>query len=121
VTKYEFVFILKTEKGEGDLQSRIDRAKSIIASHGGEVTAEDHWGVRRLAYEIDDVNMGDYMLMRFDAKGTVVAELDRAFRLDDLCLRHLIVRDENWTERNRAAMAKRRAVQEEHEAAGADE
>lgn len=121
MTKYEFVFILKTEKAESDWQSRIDRAQAIIASHGGEVTSVDHWGVRRLAYEIDDCTMGDYTLVKFQAKGTVVIELDRAFRLDDLCLRHLVVRDEEWAERNRAAMAKRRVQQEEQGAASADE
>ena len=48
------------------------------------------------------------MLLRFEAEGTVVAELDRVLRLDDQVLRHLVVIDEEWEERNREAMAKRR-------------
>ena len=115
--KYEFVFILKAEKAESDMQARVDRAKDIITSHGGQITEQDHWGTRRLAYEIEHETMGDYMFMKFAADGTVVKDLDRAFRLDDLCLRHLVVRDEEWTERNRAAQAKKRAARAESDAA----
>ena len=106
--KYECVFILRAERPESEMQARVDRITGILTEHEGEVTHQDRWGVRRLAYEIDDESKGDYMLLRFRGQGTAVAEIDRALRLDDQVLRHLVVVDENWEERNRAAMAKRR-------------
>jgi len=109
VVKYELVFILKADQPDSELEARVDKASAIIAEHKGEVTLRDHWGVRRLAYEIEDEAKGDYMFMKFRAEGTVVKVLDREFRLDDLVLRHLVVRDEEWAERNRAARAKQRA------------
>ena len=117
--KYELIFILKAEAPEGEMQSRVDRVKEILAQHGGEVTQENHWGVRRLAYEINYETRGDYMFLKFDREGTANAELDRFLRLDDKILRHLIVVDDEWEERNRESMAKRRAASEE--AAGAPE
>ncbi|MFH1842696.1 MAG: 30S ribosomal protein S6 [bacterium] len=109
MVKYELVFILKADLPESELEAHVEKASAIIAEHKGEVTLRDHWGVRRLAYEIEDETKGNYMFMKFRSEGTVVKALDREFRLDDLVLRHLIVRDEEWAERNRAARAKQRA------------
>jgi len=119
VTKYEVIFILRADQPEGEMAARVERCKAIIAAHGGEVTQENHWGVRRLAYEIEHETRGNYMFLKFRAPGTVCNELDKFLRLDDQILRHQIVRDEEWEERNRAAMAKRRAAQSE-EHAGAE-
>jgi small subunit ribosomal protein S6 len=119
VTKYELIFILRADQPEGEMTARVDRVKAILAGHGGEVTQENHWGVRRLAYEIEHETRGNYMFLKFNAKGTACVELDKFLRLDDQVLRHLIVRDEEWEERNRAALAKRRQNAPE-ETAGAE-
>ena len=118
MTKYELIFILKADQPEAEMTARVERARAIIASHGGEVTQENPWGVRRLAYEIEHESRGNYMFLKFRAPGDVCAELDKFLRLDDQILRHLVVRDEEWEERNRAALAKRR--QNQPEEAGAE-
>jgi small subunit ribosomal protein S6 len=110
VKKYECVFILRADQPEAAMQARVDRCKEIIAAHSGEVTLENHWGVRRLAYEIEFESRGNYMFLKFNSNGTVVADLDKFLRQDDQILRHLVVVDEDWAERNRASMAKRRAI-----------
>jgi small subunit ribosomal protein S6 len=120
VQKYELIFILKAEAGEGEMKKRVERVKEILSEHGGEITQDNHWGVRRLAYEINHENRGDYMFLRFKSEGTANNELDRFLRLDDQVLRHLIVVDDEWDERNRASMAKRRKDNTE-ESAGAPE
>lgn len=108
MTKYELIFILRADQPEAEMAARVDRVKAILATHGGEVTQENHWGVRRLAYEIEHETRGNYMFLRYRAPGAAGAELDKFLRLDDQILRHLIVRDEEWEDRNRAALAKRR-------------
>jgi small subunit ribosomal protein S6 len=113
VQKYECVFILRADRPESDLEARVERIGAIVAENGGEITLQDHWGVRKLAYEIEDETKGDYMLLRFRSEGTAVAEIDRFLRLDDMILRHLVVVDEDWEEKNRVAMAKRRQPREE--------
>jgi small subunit ribosomal protein S6 len=111
VKKYELIFILKAELPDTEMTARVERVKEILSQHGGEITQENHWGVRRLAYEIQYETRGNYMFLKFNAKGTVVADLDKFLRLDDQVLRHLVVVDEEWEERNRVAMAKRRQAQ----------
>ena len=118
--KYECIFILRADLPESEMTARVDRIGAAVAEHGGQMTHQDHWGLRKLAYEIEDQTKGDYMFLRFNAEGTVVAEIDRFLRLDEKVLRHLVVVDEEWDDRNREAMAKRRQNASE-EAAGASE
>ncbi len=106
--KYELIFILKADQPEEQMAARVERVKTILADHEGQITQENHWGVRRLAYEIEYENRGNYMFLRFKANGSAVADLDKFLRQDDKVLRHLVVVDEEWEERNRVAMAKRR-------------
>jgi len=108
VQKYECVFILRADLPEAEMRRRVERVGAIVGEHGGKLTFEDHWGVRKLAYEIEKQTKGDYMLLRFESEGPAVAEIDKYLRLDDQVLRHLVVVDEEWEERNRVAMAKRR-------------
>jgi len=108
VQKYECVFILKADLPEPELAARVDRVAAIVAEHDGEVTLKDHWGIRRFEYEIDHMTKGDYMFLRFRSAPAAVAAIDRYLRLDDKVVRHLVVRDEEWEERNREAMARRR-------------
>ena len=105
--KYELIFILKADQPESEMESRVARVKDILTGFEGEITQENHWGIRRLAYDIKHENKGNYMFLRFKAQGDAINELDKQFRLDDQVLRHLIVVDEEWEDRNRAARAKR--------------
>jgi len=117
--KYELIFILKADQPESEMEARVSRVRDILAEHSGEITQENHWGVRRLAYEIKHETRGNYMFLKFKSEGTVVPELDRALRLDEHILRYLVVVDDEWEERNRVSMAKRR--QDHSESAGAAE
>ncbi len=105
--KYECIVVLRSDLSESDSTAILDRFESSVKAHDGEITLKDPWGTRKLAYEIDKQTTGDYYRYRFVADNTLVKEVDRDFRLDDKVLRHLIVIDEEWEERNRAALAKR--------------
>ena len=118
--KYELIFILKADQPEAEMMARVERVREIVGASKGEITQENHWGVRRLAYEIQYESRGNYMFLRFKGEGEAVSELDKFLRLDDQVLRHLIVVDEEWDDRNRAAMAKRRQDRPQ-ESAGAPE
>jgi small subunit ribosomal protein S6 len=108
VPKYELIFVLRADQPEAEVQSRVEKASAMVTDAGGQILLHEHWGPRRLAYEIDHQTQGDYTFIRYDCPGTVNADIDRLFRQDDLCLRHLIVVDEEWPERNRLAQAKAR-------------
>ena len=91
---YEVVMILKPDLGEEATAALIEKFKTVIEQRG-TVAEVDEWGKRHLAYPIDDINEGYYVLMTFTAEPTLPAELDRQMRINDRVMRSLIVCKDN--------------------------
>jgi small subunit ribosomal protein S6 len=92
---YEAMLILNPSLDEDGRKAVVEKAKGIITADGGTVDAQDDWGVRRLAYEIDRKGEGDYTVIQFHASTDGVAELDRVLHITDPVLRYMIVRRED--------------------------
>ena len=54
----------------------------------------DEWGSRKLAYAINYITEGYYVLMNFKAKSDFPAELDRLMRINENIMRNMIVAKE---------------------------
>jgi len=87
---YEAVYILNPELNEEQIAALIERFKGVVEANG-TVSEIDEWGKRRLAYPINDLMEGYYVLMTFTAAAAVPAELDRLFRINDNVMRSMIV------------------------------
>lgn len=90
--KYEAVFIFLPNEEEKRVQV-LDRFKGIIEAEG-TVTNIDEWGTRKLAYLIDDIGEGYYVLINFEGTPEAVKELDRVARISDSIMRHMIIRED---------------------------
>lgn len=88
---YETLFIINPNLSEDDNNSIIDKFKSIIEKDG-EIVDVDKWGKRKLAYEINDLKEGYYVLINFNSDTDVVDELQRVFKIDDEIMRYIVVR-----------------------------
>ena len=88
--KYETIFIVNPKLEEAAATAVVDKFKSLVEANGTNVEVED-WGKRRLAYPINDMAEGYYVLMTFNAAAAIPAELDRIFRITDGVMRSLIV------------------------------
>ncbi|NLN14749.1 MAG: 30S ribosomal protein S6 [Tissierellia bacterium] len=91
--KYEAMFIFYPNLEEEKINQLVERFKGIIEADGS-VTNVDDWGVRKLAYLIDDHSEGHYVLVNFDATPAVVDELDRIAKISDIVMRHMIIRED---------------------------
>ena len=87
---YEAVYILNPELGEEQIAALVERFKGVVEANG-TVSEIDEWGKRRLAYPINDLMEGYYVLMTFTAAPAIPAELDRLFRINDNVMRSMIV------------------------------
>lgn len=87
---YEVVYIMDPALGEEAIAAMIEKFKTLVETQG-TVAAIDDWGKRRLAYPINDLNEGYYVLMTFNAAAAIPHELDRLFRINDSVMRSLIV------------------------------
>ncbi|MCI1933653.1 MAG: 30S ribosomal protein S6 [Atopobiaceae bacterium] len=89
---YELLYFVNptaTDEVRAGISKRIEVA---VTADGGAVDSVDAWGKRKLAYEIDGLTEGDYILVNFHADPAQIAELDRVLRINDNVKRHMIVR-----------------------------
>jgi small subunit ribosomal protein S6 len=96
VTLYETLFVVHPEKGPR-MKEFIEKFKKVIEGQQGTMSAVDEWGGRDLAYRIEKQGRGYYTLMRYQATGKAVDELERNLRLTDGILRYLTVRADEET------------------------
>jgi ribosomal protein S6 len=93
---FEIVAILSPMLNQDEASATWDDIKSFISNREGEITAEQVWGTRRLAYPIRKGNYnfleGAYYLSSFTVDNAFNRELENYLRLDDRVLRSLITR-----------------------------
>jgi len=70
----------------------IERYKSTITSHGGQIHRIKDWGRRQLAYMIEKLAKAHYVCMNIECDQATLEELEHAFKFNDAVLRHLIVK-----------------------------
>ena len=87
--KYEILYIIDPAQGEEGIQALVEKFKAMVEAEG-TLTSIDEWGKRRLAYPINDLVEGYYVLMTCECKPELPAELDRVFRITEGILRSLI-------------------------------
>lgn len=87
---YELLFVLDPTLDEDKKAALIETVKSVINSDG-EAGEADVWGERKLAYPINNKNIGYYVVMPFKANAELPKELDRRLRINENVMRHIIV------------------------------
>ncbi len=90
LTEYELVVVLTPEASEDDAVAAVDRVEGFIADHGGAVSVRENWGVKQLAYPIQNFQEGNYFLVRFELHSKDTRELNGALHGAQDVLRHLV-------------------------------
>ena len=88
---YEVVYIFDSVLEEAAINDKLNRFHSLVQAADAEGPSVDHWGKRTLAYPLGNKDTGYYVVARFQAEPTALPEFERALKLDDGLLRHLIV------------------------------
>jgi small subunit ribosomal protein S6 len=88
--KYESVFILNPTLTEEATKALVEKFTALVSANG-ELVKVDEWGKRRMAYAIEDLNEGYYVLVEFESAPGFPAELDRVFRITDGVMRSIII------------------------------
>jgi len=89
---YEAVYIVDPDLGDERISAITAKYRQIVESGGGTLEKIDVWERRRLAYEIKGRTEGIYIVMQFQAKPPVEAELRRIFQISEDQIRFLIIR-----------------------------
>ncbi len=87
---YEIVFIVHPDQSE-QVPAMIDRYRTMVTGHKGQIHRLEDWGRRQMAYQIQKVHKAHYVLMNIECDQETLGELEHAFKFNDAVLRHLIV------------------------------
>ena len=87
--KYELMYIINPTIGEEEITAIVEKFKALVEQHG-TVDEMELMGKRRLAYEINDLTDGYYVLVKFSSTPDFPAELDRILGITDSVIRSLI-------------------------------
>ena len=86
--KYEVLYIIDSTVGEESTAALVEKFKAMVEAEG-TLTSIEEWGKRRLAYPINDMNEGYYVLMNMEAKPEFPAELERVMKITEGVMRCL--------------------------------
>ncbi len=87
--KYEVMYIISPKLSEEETAAVVEKFKGLVEANGTLEELEE-MGKRKLAYEINYLTEGTYVLMKFTSGPEFPAELDRILGITDGILRRLI-------------------------------
>lgn len=92
-SSYETIFVVDLTLGEEGVKAMVEKFTSLISANG-EITEVNEWGKRRLAYPINDMNDGYYVVVTFTAPAEFPAELERNYNITEGIMRSITVKKE---------------------------
>ena len=117
--QYEAVYVFDSQLEDTAINDRIGRFHALLGS--AEDLQVNHWGRRQLAFPIKRRESGYYVVARFGVESEVLPEYERAIKLDDGILRHLLTLYEHelgappMSEEALAAASRRREADEDED------
>ena len=105
---YEAVFILNPVLSETQIKETVQKYEDFLVSNGAKMISKEDWGLKKLAYPIQNKKSGFYHLFEFQVPGEVITPLELEFRRDERFMRYLTVKLDkhavSWAERRRAKL-----------------
>ena len=86
---YESLFIVDVTGGEDAVKASVEKFVGLINANSETVYEVNEWGKRRLAYPINDMAEGYYVLMNMETKPEFPAELERVMKITEGVMRVL--------------------------------
>ena len=89
---YETVFILNPVLSDTQIEEAVKKYEVLLKSYKCKIVHKEDWGLKKLAFTIQNKNSGFYYLLQFEGTGEVVNPLEVEFRRDERVMRFLTVK-----------------------------
>jgi len=118
---YELMVVLDPRMSEDDATQMTGDIRTLVENSGAEVIKMEVWGRRKLAYEIEKLKEGRYLLFYLSTENGDhrLAEAEHRLQQNDQVLRYLVVRTDE--ELRRAGLPLPSPDEEPEEEAAPDE
>lgn len=111
--QYETVIIFTPVLSDEEYKRTTEAYKDLIKANGGEVTHEELWGLRQLAYPIKKKTTGLYLVLEYKGENATVSKLEIQFNRDENILRYMTIKldkfSADYNERKRRGEIGRKA------------
>ena len=97
---YEIILVVEAKLTDDEANVVFEKFKKLINDAGGNVKFENHWGRRRLAYEVKKNKHGIYRLFYAEATGSIIEELERQATYDDNLIKFFVMSVSNLEKAN---------------------
>ena len=87
--KYECMYIINPNLTEEETAAVVEKFKALVEANG-TLDEMEEMGKRKLAYDINFISEGYYVLVKFTSNPDFPAELDRIFGITDSIMRSMI-------------------------------
>ena len=105
---YETVFILNPVLSDTQIKETVEKYEDFLVSKGAKMISKEDWGLKKLAYPIQNKKSGFYHLFEFSAPGEVITPYEQEFRRDERIMRFLTVKLDKhaieWAEKRRTRL-----------------
>ena len=91
MNNYETIIIINSNLEDATIKSTIGKITDLMAKHG-KVESTEEWGKKKLAYPIQKLNEGYYVLINFSSNPDFIDELERVYNITDEIIKHIIVK-----------------------------
>jgi small subunit ribosomal protein S6 len=88
---YDLMLLIDPNAPEERRTAAVSEAESMLSS-SGEIVAQQDWGQRRMAYEIDHRPEAEYRLYQFNGDNALLQQLNQRLRINDAVLRFRIIK-----------------------------
>ncbi len=91
MNNYEVMYIVKPIE-EDAYAAIVKKFDDLLVANGATLEKTEKIGKKHLAYEIQDLKEGLYVLTTFSAEPKAVKELDRVMKITEEILRHMVIK-----------------------------
>ena len=85
--------VLAKSLAEEGFKAVIADIEKIFTERGGKILEVNEWGLKELAYEIEDFKKGYYVKFLVEASNEAVEEYDRVCNIKEDIIRHILVKE----------------------------
>jgi small subunit ribosomal protein S6 len=92
MSHYETVFILNPVLSEDQIEEAVQKYEKLLTDQKANITSKENWGLKKLAYPIQNKKSGFYHLFEYAALPDVSKNIEIEFRRDERIMRYLTVK-----------------------------
>ncbi|HET8808738.1 MAG TPA: 30S ribosomal protein S6 [Flavobacteriaceae bacterium] len=89
---YETVFILNPVLSEDQIKETVKKYEDFLVSKDAKMVNKEDWGLKKMAYPIQNKKSGFYHLLEYTVDGQTIAPLEVMFKRDERIMRYLTVK-----------------------------